>query len=110
MTTRRGFFRSILGAGAVVAGVDIGKSGGSSTAFNFTCSCGRGIIAHVPEQEGGDPVNISCECGIDWELEWAGDRFKTRIANRKVEEEGPSIEDRIRMAGESLEWGPHDLG
>lgn len=84
METRRGFLRSMMGMGsaalgAVAIGVDTAKLGAeSSTAFNFTCSCGANLVAGVPKLVGSH-VEIECDCGSRLDLEWCGDHFKTKM-------------------------------
>jgi len=76
-------------APAALAGYRIGvdkASGKDFSAFNFTCSCGNGIVAKVPS-EVGEKISLDCPCGLDWELEWAGDRFKTKMLNPKPEDQ-----------------------
>jgi hypothetical protein len=89
MTTRRGFFGSLLGAASLI-GLDTSK-GEDRTAFNFTCACGNGLCAEVPK-EVGEKLSLDCECGLKWDLEWTGENFKTRMHNPDRENEAvPSI-------------------
>lgn len=94
MTTRRGFFKGLLGATAAAApavlggytlGIDKAASGEDYSAFNFTCSCGKGLAARVPK-EIGEKISLACECGLKWELEWTGGNFKTKMLNQKPED------------------------
>jgi formate dehydrogenase assembly factor FdhD len=93
MTSRRGFLKMFGGATAAIVpaacnGYVIGVDTASSdrrTMFNFPCSCGEGIVGQVPD-EVGKQIKISCKCGLSWELEWAGDRFKTRMLNASDEQ------------------------
>src|ERR1039458_9829736 len=84
MVDRRGFFARlgalvVGGASAVFGGYDAAKEGESDSAmFNFTCNCGEGLCAEVPE-EIGEKVSLKCGCGTTWEMEWLGDRFKTTM-------------------------------
>ena len=88
-TTRRGFLKLLGSSGAVIvptaAGHVIGvelASGPDRTAFNFSCSCGRGHVAEVPK-EIDTQLTVDCECGMRWRLTWKGDHFQTRCFNRK---------------------------
>ena len=83
--TRRGFLGllgrgsvagAVLGAGGYAVGIDKGV-GKDKTMFNFTCTCGKGIVAEVPKNIGAF-FRSECECGTVWELEWMGDSFRTR--------------------------------
>ena len=84
MTTRRGFLSGLLKgsvAGAAAVGLPITKTMAeekSSTAFNFMCHCNQSLIAEVPKNVG-DCVALTCNCGRLWNMEWAGDHFKTTL-------------------------------
>lgn len=86
---RRGFLSGLLKAGAVApvaaVGMDIAKPSTDHAAFNFTCSCGNGLVAKVPE-EVGQSVTLDCNgCGLLWSLEWTGGSFKTKMMNPREE-------------------------
>lgn len=90
MPSRRGFLRGLVGAAPGVAtgvfiGVDTAAAGTKDkTAFNFTCTCGEGLVAEVPAV--GETHKYDCACGTRWELEWTGNGFKTRNSRNRAEE------------------------
>jgi hypothetical protein len=81
----------MLGAAAApvaLAGYTIGidkDSGDDYSAFNFTCSCGNGLVARVPKEVGGK-VLLNCDCGLQWDMEWTGGGFKTKMLNQRPED------------------------
>ena len=88
-TSRRGFLKFLGKGGAVGAalavpgssyaiGVDAATKGEPRTelAFNFTCACGRSLIAEVPKK-AGTVVDVRCECRREWYMRWEGDHFQT---------------------------------
>lgn len=98
VTSRRGFLR-LLGMGGAVAvastaaaatgyhvAADPGVKGGEKTAFNFMCMCGSSIVAEVPT-EVGSVVEVPCECGKQWKMEWQGDHFSAKETYRHYVEE-----------------------
>jgi len=82
MSSRRSFFKFITGGlaagvSSVAMGVDMASGKDKTvTALNFTCICNENLIARVPEKEGA-LVEITCNCGRHWTLEWKGNHFST---------------------------------
>lgn len=99
MATRRGFLK-FLGKGglagvslaAPVAGytLDVDK-GKDVNAFNFTCTCGEGMVAKVPKERV--KIEMKCECGNVWSMEWAGDHFKTKLMRHGPNQDALASED-----------------
>lgn len=83
MSSRRGFLKMLGMGGAIgVAGVVPAlavTAQGVKVEFNFTCSCGKGILTEVPK-ELGTAVQFACPCGNHWTLIWNGDSFSTRLS------------------------------
>jgi hypothetical protein len=70
---------AVVPVGGYAMGVDTG-TGEDRSAFNFTCACGNGLCANVPK-EVGEKLKFNCTCGVQWELEWTGENFKTKMRN-----------------------------
>ena len=113
MKTRRGFLNWIVGGAAASAvlgaharGVDVAEDEGDRTAFNFTCACGEGMCAEVPKEVGGK-LTLDCTCGIQWELEWTGENFKTKMRNPNAEnEDSHNFVEATRKAAEEMRGEP----
>ena len=87
MTTRRRFLKAfgigaVGSAAAVLPGCAIpaDKDADERVAFNFTCVCGKNLIAEVPKEKG-TVVNVKCGCRREWKLRWEGDHFQTSMVS-----------------------------